>query len=147
MPGTHTFLRLLISDEPIAKADLARTILQTQKELREFITMYDASGKILNPLEDPFESSPEWEGCFFGLRSYPLDQECRLTYGMVADTLQGIWEYMYRGGRYVGAIFEVNDDTVGRVGVGKISVSKDPLDPPDSGVVGRLGSGNFTEAY
>ena len=127
VPGTHTFLRLAICDEPIVKADLGRTILQTQKQLRDFIKAYRAYDMLLNPLEDPFESSEEWTGCFFGVMSYPMDRDLHLTYGMIADSLQGIWNYMYRGGRLVGAIFEVNDDTLGVVGVGKISVSRPAL--------------------
>lgn len=138
VPGTHTFLRLAISDEPIDKADLGRTILQTRKQLRDFITAYRAYDMLLNRLEDPFESSEEWTGCFFGVMSYPMDQDFHLTYGMIADSLQGMWNYMYRGDRLLGAVFEVNDDTWGVVGVGKISVSR----PAPSALPVMRGSGN-----
>ncbi|KAL2052890.1 hypothetical protein ABVK25_006830 [Lepraria finkii] len=138
IPGTHTFLRLAISDEPIVKANLGRTILQTQKQLRDFITAYRAYDMLLNRLEDPFESSEEWTGCFFGVTSYPMDQDFHLTYGMIADSLQGMWNYMYRGDRLIGAVFEVNDDTWGVVGVGKISVSR----PAPSALPVMRGSGN-----
>ena len=73
-----------------------------------------------------------------------MDQDLHLTYGMIADSLQGIWIYMYRGYRLVGAIFEVNDDTWGIVGVGKISVNRPA--PWALPVMSESGNGSIKEA-
>jgi hypothetical protein len=109
---------------------MARTILQTQKQLRDFIEMYHAADRLLNPTEDPFESSEDWTGCYFGLMSYPFDKDLHLTYGMIYDSLQGIWDYMYRQGRFFGAIIEVNDDSGGWLGLENlVRVGHRPGDP------------------
>lgn len=92
--------------------------------------MYHAADRLLNPTEDPFESSEDWTGCFFGLISYPSDDNLHLTYGMIQDSLQGIWDYMYRQGRFLAAMIEVYDDTWGLVGVGKLTSRRPPPGRP-----------------
>lgn len=37
------------------------------------------------------------------------------------NVLQGLWLYLYRGGRFQTAVFEVRDDQFGTVGIGKIT--------------------------
>jgi hypothetical protein len=44
-----------------------------------------------------------------------------MTYGVVALVLQGLWDFLYKGGRYVEAAFEVQDDQWGSVGIGRVS--------------------------
>ena len=94
----------------------------------------------MDRLDDPFESDELHTGCFFGLKSYPPDYK-HLTCGMLADVLQGIWLYLYRGDRSRTTVFEVRDDTWGRVGVGKVSRDRMPDYPP------LLGHGNDTGNY
>ena len=96
----------------------------------------------LHRLDDPFESPDDLSGCFFGVKMYPHDYD-HLTCGMVANLLQGLWNYLYREGRFFGVIFEVNDDVWGVVGVGKVSVSR----VSGGGLLSGLGGGNGTEAY
>lgn len=47
-----------------------------------------------------------------------------LTYGIVENVLQGLWEFLYRGDRLVEAAFEVLDERWGLVGVGKVTVER-----------------------
>lgn len=44
------------------------------------------------------------------------------------NVLNGLWWYMYRGGRYRLAVFEVRDDQFGTVGIGKITPDRPPDD-------------------
>ncbi|KAM0797638.1 hypothetical protein BDR22DRAFT_892067 [Usnea florida] len=120
VPGTHTILRIAVKEGAIAKTDLGRTILRTQQTLAAFIRSYDADDKPLARLDDPYESNPHYTGCFFGVATFPMDSH-HLTYGIVMNVLQGLWLYLYRAGRYQGAVFEVRDDQFGTVGVGRIT--------------------------
>jgi hypothetical protein len=61
---------------------------------------------------------------------------------MVANLLQGLWEYLYREQRFHGVMFEVIDDVWGAVGVGKVSLTR----VSGSGMSERLGAGNVTDA-
>jgi len=54
---------------------------------------------------------------------------------MVMDVLQGLWFYLYMGGRFSTCVFEVRDDQFGSVGIGRIT----PERIPDG--VGLLGLG------
>ena len=47
----------------------------------------------------------------------------RLTYGMVDNVLKGIWEFMYRGGRFVCADIFVEEDDMGTVGYARLLLS------------------------
>lgn len=49
------------------------------------------------------------------------------------DVLLGLWLYMYMGGRFATCVFEVRDDSLGSVGIGKLT----PDRPPDE--MGLLG--------
>ncbi len=102
-------------------------------------TFIDQNSATLNMdrFDDPFESDVLYTGCFFGLKSFPPGYN-HLTCGMLADVLQGIWLFLYRGDRSRSTLFEVHDDTWGRVGVGKVTRDR----PPDSPAV--LGNGNDT---
>lgn len=51
------------------------------------------------------------------------------------DVLLGLWLYMYMGGRFATCVFEVRDDSLGSVGIGKLTPTR-----PDNGV-GLLGLG------
>ena len=109
---------MIPSTETIAKENLGRTILQTQIEVRSFIELHDASNMSLHRLDDSFESQDDLSGCFFGVKMYPDDYN-RLTCGMVANLLQGLWNYLYREGRFFGVVFEVIDDVWGVCGGGE----------------------------
>lgn len=41
--------------------------------------------------------------------------------------LQGLWEFLYRGSRFVEAAFQVMDDQWGVVGLGKVSSARPGL--------------------
>lgn len=49
------------------------------------------------------------------------------------NVLQGLWLYLYRAGRFQTAVFEVRDDQLGTVGIGKITPER-----PDA----RMGLGD-----
>lgn len=49
-----------------------------------------------------------------------MDRQRRLTYGMVSDTLRGVWEFLYEGGRFTCTEFYVRDDQAGTVGYGMV---------------------------
>lgn len=71
--------------------------------------------------DDPYESDLRYgQGCHIGVATLPSGYP-HLTYGIVMDVLQGLWLYLYRGGRFAMALFEVADDQFGSVGVGKVS--------------------------
>ena len=55
-----------------------------------------------------------------GISTYPEGNKF-LTYGVVANVLQGLWDYLYKGGRFKEACFEVQDDVHGTVGVGRVT--------------------------
>lgn len=132
---------MIPTTEAIAKEDLGRTILQQQLEIRNFIERHDAFNMSLRRFDDPFESPEDSFGCFFGVKGWPIDHD-HLTCGMVANLLQGLWEYLYREERFHGVIFEVIDDVWGAVGVGKISLTR----VLGSWMSQRLGVGNVTDA-
>ncbi len=83
---------------------------------------------IQSALDDPYESAARYPGCFFGVATFPVGYH-HLTYGIVMDVLQGLWLYLYRAGRFQTAVFEVRDDQLGTVGIGKITPGR-----PDAGV-------------
>jgi len=49
------------------------------------------------------------------------------------NVLQGLWLYLYMEGRFCTCVFEVRDDQLGSVGIGKITPGR-----PDDGI-GLLG--------
>ena len=55
------------------------------------------------------------------------------------NVLQGLWLYLYRGDRFHMAVFEVRDDQLGTVGIGRITPER-----PDGLVLGMgiVGGGN-----
>ena len=98
---------------------MARTILQTQVRLRRYITThYQAANDVLFGSDDPYTSEPEFTGCFFAVMNWPSDRQKHLTYGMVENVLKGVWEFLYRGERFVNAEFDIVDEVWGPVGVG-----------------------------
>ena len=100
---------------------MARTFLRTHVEIRRYIaTHYQAANDVLFPSDDPYMSSPEITGCFFAVGHYPLEDQSQLTYGMVDNVLKGMWEFLYRGGRFVVAEFYVVDEHLGTVGIGLV---------------------------
>ncbi len=88
VPNTNITLKLGVYNEQIEKADLGRTILQTQLEVKTFIDQNIATLN-MDRLHDPFESDVRYNGCIFGLESYPPDYK-HLTCSMLADVLQGV---------------------------------------------------------
>lgn len=80
-----------------------------------------------------YKSDPHWVGCFLGVIAYPPPKrplfviEYHLTYGIVENVLQGLWEFLYRGNRLVEVAFEVIDDQWGLVGLGKVSTVRPGL--------------------
>lgn len=100
---------------------MARTILQIQVKLRRFIAShYRVTFDVLEPSDNPYMSDPNLAGCFFAVTHWPMDRQRRLTYGMVSDTLKGVWEFLYQGGRFVCTEFYVRDDQAGTVGYGMV---------------------------
>ena len=97
------------------------TILHTQLRLRRYIaTHWQSVSDILFYSDDPYISDSQYQGCFFAITHWPPDRQKRLTYGMVDAALKGVWEFLYRGGRFVKADFYVDHDTLGRVGFGRV---------------------------
>ena len=70
VPNTNITLKLGVYREQIEKADLGRIILQTEVEVKKIV---DGNSATLNMdrLDDPFKSDVEYNGCIFGLESYP----------------------------------------------------------------------------
>ena len=100
---------------------MARTVLQTQVTLRRYIRdHYQAAHDVLFPSDDPYMSDLDQSGCFLAVTHWPEGRPKHLTYGMVDNVLKGIWEFMYRGERFVEANFEVFDEQLGVVGSGLI---------------------------
>ena len=98
---------------------MARVLLQTQVTLRRYIKgHYKAAEDLLFSSDDPYMSDMDLDGCFFAVTHWPLDRPKHLTYGMVDNVLKGVWEFMYRGGRFVETDFEVFDEQFGVVGSG-----------------------------
>lgn len=121
VPDTPITIRFFLSTTTIEAPDMARTLLQTQVMLRRYIRdHYKAAQDVLFPSDDPYISDLDLIGCFFAVACWPEDRPKRLTYGMVDNVLKGVWEFMYRGGRFVEANFEVSDEQLGRVGAGLI---------------------------
>ncbi|KAG6986693.1 hypothetical protein G7Y79_00074g098900 [Physcia stellaris] len=122
VPDTHITLYIsFVPSQPITKAAMGVTILRTQQRLRDYMQRYDLEDTPLrrDRGEDPYESEEKYKGCFVGVASWPLNTKL-LTYGMVEDVLQGLWLFLYREERFVGAVFEVGTDQYGIVGIGKI---------------------------
>ena len=135
--NTNISLRMAFSTETIQRANLGRTILQSQREVQRFIDTNQASDWLLDHLHDPFESGPLWRGCFIGVKMSPPGHN-HFTCGMLMDVLQGLWIILYRKNRHHAIIFDVRDDTYGIVAVGKVSPRRIP------GSTFFLGGENFT---
>lgn len=123
VPGTPTSLTFNIRPTIIIESNKLRdTLLQTHLRVRRHIaTHYKAREDVLFHNEDPYISDKKLVGCFFGIGSWPQDKQRRLTYGMVDDTLKGVFEVLYREERHVGADFFVEIDTLGRIGIGRVA--------------------------
>ncbi|KAL6716432.1 hypothetical protein ACLMJK_005999 [Lecanora helva] len=119
---TPTSLRIALRPgTAIPKRALGITLLTTQQTLRAYIsTQYRAAETALSPSDDPYKSSPRFTDCFIGVSTFPNGNK-HLTYGVVANVLQGLWDFLYRGGREGEAVFEVVDEVWGTVGVGKVT--------------------------
>lgn len=124
--GTKTSLTINVRPTVIIQpADMARTIIQTQLRLRRYITThYHAEEDVLFPRDDPYVSEERFTGCFLVVGSWPNKRQARLTYGMLNNTLTGIFDVLYRRERFVGADFWVYDDDIGRVGVGRVDIQR-----------------------
>ena len=128
VPNTHTILRISVRDAPIQAFDLCRTITYTRQVLRSFIEEYHASDTGLTVPDDPYESPRILTGCSFGVATVPPDAH-HLTYGIVDEVLQGLFNYLFRAERHREAIFEVFNDRFGQVrtvGIGKITPGRLP---------------------
>ena len=124
VPGTHTLLYIYLDPtKPIAKFALGQTILRTQQRLRSIISRDSAEDTPLRLSQDPYESDEIYQGCFFGVASWPVGSQL-LTYGTVDEVLQGLWLYLYRGERFARAVFQVRNDQFGLVGIGKIQSNR-----------------------
>ena len=96
--------------------------MQTQVRLRRYIaTHYRAEEDVLFPRDDPYLSSAQLTGCFVGVATFPPDEPKRLTYGMLEAALRGMFDVLWREERYLSADFYVRDDTLGTVGIGRVS--------------------------
>ncbi|KAM0805423.1 hypothetical protein BDR22DRAFT_884954 [Usnea florida] len=121
VPNTPITLEFFPGTTTIEASDMARTLLQTQVTLRRYIrTHYKAAQDLLFPSDDPYMSDLDLSGCFLAVAHWPEDRPRHLTYGMMDDVLKGVWEFMYRGGRFVEANFVVFDEQLGVVGSGLI---------------------------
>lgn len=101
---------------------MQRTILQTQVKLRRYITThYQSASDVLFNSDDPYMSDDKYTGCFLAFTYWPTDEQKRLTYGMVQDTLRGVWEFLYMRGRFVTAELFIQEEGVGIVGYGSVS--------------------------
>ena len=124
MPDTHIVLYVYFDTEkPIAKFAMGQTILRTQVRLRDFIKRQSAADEPLGRGHNPYESDKIYEGCFFGAASWPAGSRL-LTYGIVYEVLQGLWLFMYRGERFMQAVFEIKTDQFGTVGIGKLQADR-----------------------
>ena len=131
VPNTPTTLKFVLYPNPIQKANMGRTILRTQLALRaQIASTYQLRDLPLQPDDEPYKSDPYWTGCFLGVIAWPPPQpprfiiEYHLTYGVVENVLQGLWEFLYMGNRFVEAAFEVIDDHWGLVGLGKVTTER-----------------------
>lgn len=130
VPNTPTILRFYLQTTTIEQQDMARTFLQTQIEIRRYITThYQAANDVLFRSDDPYMSKSEFTGCFFAVGHYPLEDRSQLTYGMVDNVLKGMWEFLYRGGRFVAAEFYVVDEHLGTVGIGLVEKDRPSPNP------------------
>lgn len=121
IPNTATTLRIKLQSYPIAREDMVRTILQTQVKLRRYlVTHYQAANEVLFRSDDPYTSDRGFSGCFFAISHSPPDRQKHLTYGMVVNVLEGLWQFLYQGERFVCADFFVMDDHWGEVGYGSL---------------------------
>ena len=102
---------------------MGQTILRTQQRLRAFIKRQSAADEPLFAGQNPYESDKMYEGCFFGAASWPMGSHL-LTYGIVDEVLQGLWVFMYRGDRFITAVFEIRTDQFGVVGIGKLQAER-----------------------
>lgn len=134
VPNTPTTLKFGLLQNPIQKANMGRTILRTQQALRaQIASTYQLRDLPLQPDDEPYKSDPYWTGCFLGVIAWPPVKpprfiiEYHLTYGIVENVLQGLWEFLYRGDRFVEAAFEVIDDQWGLVGLGKVTTKRPGL--------------------
>ena len=119
VPNTRITLRFFLGTTTIAAPDMARTLLQTQVTLRRYIKdHYQAAQDVLFPSDDPYMSDLDLTGCFLAVTHWPEDRPKHLTYGMVDNVLKGIWDVMYRDGRFVEVNFDVFDEQLGLVGAG-----------------------------
>ena len=100
------------------------SILRTQQAIREYMSgHYGIADTTLSHDDNPWKSDPAWKGCFIGVTGFPIESY-KLTYQMVANVLDGLWWFLFREGRYMEAIFEVQEDGIGTVGVGKVSKAR-----------------------
>lgn len=121
VPNTPITLRFVLYTNPIEPTDMQRTILQTQLKLRRYITThYKAATDVLFHSDDPYMSDSEYTGCFFAITHWPPNRQKRLTYGMVDAVLKGVWEFLYRGGRFMKSDFYVDHETLESVGYGRV---------------------------
>ncbi len=125
-PVTGTTTKLYITfppkPQPILKAKLGNTILQTQRALRAYVAEHDAVSVPLRNQDDPYESNSDWKGCAFCVTHYPATHR-HLTYGTVLNVLQGLWQCLYRDGRFTEVRFQVEDERWGTVGVGGLGLT------------------------
>jgi len=137
VPNTSTFLVIGILNHPIPRFKLGRTILRTQAEVRDYINTHDANDTSLTVADDPYESNPYWEGCYFGVAELPYGTKL-MTYGIVYNVLEGLrlWLYMDRVDK--AAVFEVRHEEFGAIGIGRISPHPHP--PKSVGVGDRTAS-------
>lgn len=140
VPNTFAVLNFVLYTDPIEKANMCRTILGTQQALRAQIAAhYQLRDLPLQSDDEPYKSDPHWAGCFLGVIAFPPAKpprfliEYHLTYGIVEIVLQGLWEFLYMGERFVETAFEVLDDQWGLVGVGKVSSVRPGLGGGDGG--------------
>lgn len=128
----HTTLLLRMAGYPphtIPRSALGRTILSAQTRIRAHLKAH-GDGE-LGAGDDPFETPTHLTGrCFIGIassHSISSASDVKLTYETLLVILQGLWEFMYRGGHECEVVFKVEDKARERrregeelVGVGKV---------------------------
>lgn len=112
----------LMPEISLASTDLARTLIQTQLQLRRYLAShYRADEDVLFHFDDPYSLKEDLPGCFFAVTHWPADRTRRLTYGMVDVILTGVINVFWKGEHFVGADIYVVHDYMGMVGAAQVS--------------------------
>lgn len=97
---------------------LGRALLLTNLTLFDYISQHKAFNTPVIPLDDPYSSDVS-PFLYFEMRSHPYHNP-HLTYGVIAQVLQGLWIYLYMGRRSMTTGIDVYIEGVGLVALGYV---------------------------